>query len=62
MNKKTMEKINKLAVDITGYDIPDIENYKTPREAIEYHLCWLVDHDIDIRRGFEDATRKYITD
>jgi len=60
MNKSIQNKINKLAIKITGYGIVSIEDYDTAEEAIKDHLDWLEMHFVDIRQTFESETRKFI--
>ena len=54
-----LKAINNLAYEITGYDIVNWNDYKSPEEAIDSHLQWLEWHFTDVRQHFEDDTRKY---
>ena len=62
MKNQIRKAINKLAYEITGYDICSIEDFKTPEEAIDRHLDWLENHYIDIRQSFEAETSKFRRD
>jgi len=57
--KKKLKAINKLAYEITGYDITNWEDFDSPEEAIDSHLQWLEWHFTDVRQHFEDDTREY---
>jgi len=59
MKKEIRKAINKLAVEITGYDICDIETFNTPEEAIDSHLVWLENYHTDISQSFENEVRKF---
>jgi len=36
--RNKLKAINKLAIDITGYDITNWEDFDSPEEAIDSHL------------------------
>jgi len=59
MKNQVRKAINKLAYEITGYDICSIEDFQSPEEAIDYHLDWLEQHFTDVRQNFENETRKF---
>jgi len=57
--RNKLKAINKLAIDITGYDITNWEDFDSSEEAIDSHLQWLEWHFTDVRQNFEDDTKKY---
>jgi len=50
--RNKLKAINKLAIDITGYDITNWEDFDSPEEAIDSHLQWLEWHNTDVSQNF----------
>jgi len=58
VNKKVQDDVQAIASLETGYDIPNIETFKTPEEAYESHCIWL-DNNTEVIKGlFWEALRE----